>query len=335
MRVLFAASEVGFGGGERLFIDLVRSAINLDLNVSITVREQSELWKMLNMEGANIVAQEEISHSKYDILIANDAHSLRANRSHANLSHFICHGPWEATFIKLAFCLMFRVKVSVVSNHVASSFPYLFRSMIRPTVLMYGPSQDFISEYSVTKQAAREMLEIPEQAFVIANVSRFHPVKRLPMLLETIDMLGSEVYGAIAVSKNFHSSEEKQAYSEFHDVRSGSTNVRIVEDSDVRLVLSAADVYVSTSQNETLGISMLEALSFGLPLISTATDGPSDFIRPGLNGWTIESSSKSISTLLLKVLNDKKMLKEMKTLAEFMALGRSPERALQQILRKT
>jgi len=45
-------------------------------------------------------------------------------------------------------------------------------------------------------------------------------------------------------------------------------------------VLAACDLLLSTSQSESLGIAMLEALACGIPVATTASEGPPDFICP-------------------------------------------------------
>jgi glycosyltransferase involved in cell wall biosynthesis len=333
MRVLFAASEVGFGGGERLFIDLVRSAIKLDLDVTVSVKENSELRKMLDSEGVRTLSTlADIPH-KYDVLIANDARSLRQHRSNSKNQHFICHGPWEATLLKLIFCLIYRVQVWTVSNYVSASFGSFFQSLLKPEILMYGPANQFRSGFELTKREARRILGIPQNAFVVANVARFHPVKRLPLFLQVVEDAGSETFAAIAVSRNFKSKEENEAHSIFTSNKSRWANLRVVEEGDVRLVLSASDVYLSTSVSETLGISMMEGLLFGLPVLSTAGDGPRDFIRPGLNGYIVNSDKpKEISKLLNELSNNLELLRSMALVAENTISNRSPDKALDQIL---
>lgn len=60
--------------------------------------------------------------------------------------------------------------------------------------------------------------------------------------------------------------------------------------SDVQSYLSKADVFVLTSKYEGLPLSVLEAMSVGLPIIATDVGGISDVIRQEENGLLIQSN---------------------------------------------
>ncbi len=66
--------------------------------------------------------------------------------------------------------------------------------------------------------------------------------------------------------------------------------------SDVEIYLSKADIYVATSLFEGLPLSMLEAMSAGLPIISTNVGGVKDIIRDGENGILVESGNENAYT---------------------------------------
>ena len=61
-----------------------------------------------------------------------------------------------------------------------------------------------------------------------------------------------------------------------------------VTGSEKERLLRAADVYILPSYNEGLPISILEAMSFGLPIISTGVGGIPEVVRPHENGLLVE-----------------------------------------------
>jgi glycosyltransferase involved in cell wall biosynthesis len=57
--------------------------------------------------------------------------------------------------------------------------------------------------------------------------------------------------------------------------------------NDVTPLYAAADVFISAARFEPFGLVVLEAMSNGLPLICTRTDGPSEFLAGGAEGRRI------------------------------------------------
>lgn len=55
-----------------------------------------------------------------------------------------------------------------------------------------------------------------------------------------------------------------------------------------------ADFYVSSSRKETFGVVLLEALSCGLPVVSTISGGPEDFVNEHVGILVDKESSKSL-----------------------------------------
>ena len=67
--------------------------------------------------------------------------------------------------------------------------------------------------------------------------------------------------------------------------------------------LSKADIYVLPSYNEQMPMSILEAMGFGLPVISTFVGGIPEMVTPGENGILIEAGDKKALTAALKELS--------------------------------
>lgn len=61
-------------------------------------------------------------------------------------------------------------------------------------------------------------------------------------------------------------------------------------------VYSLFDCYVSASFREGFGVSILEAMACGLPVISTDIPGPSDFLRNGINSLLVKPNDVSSLT---------------------------------------
>jgi len=83
---------------------------------------------------------------------------------------------------------------------------------------------------------------------------------------------------------------------------------RLEKDNDVKEMIKSACILVMPSQRECFGIVPLEAMALGTCVISTATDGPKDYIVPGRNGFLTEiNSAKDLGEKLGILLNDQNL----------------------------
>ncbi len=126
-----------------------------------------------------------------------------------------------------------------------------------------------------TPGALRSQLEIPENAFVFGAVARLAQQKRIDRLLDALALMGNNVHLIIAgdgperdalIAKTIELGLTRRAHLTGHR-------------NDVNEVLDAIDVFVVSSDREGLANSMLEAMAFGLPVISTAVSGASDALE--------------------------------------------------------
>jgi len=71
--------------------------------------------------------------------------------------------------------------------------------------------------------------------------------------------------------------------------------------------LNAADFFVLPSESEALGISLLEALSCGLPSIETRADGINDILDAGVNGRLFDiNDANGLLSIMVEFIADPK-----------------------------
>jgi len=88
-----------------------------------------------------------------------------------------------------------------------------------------------------------------------------------------------------------------------------------------------ASLFILPSLNEGMSNAMLEALSCGLPLVSTNTGGADELIKEGINGYIVNfKDSNDIADKLEKLINNSELTRQMgvesRKIAETMSWGK-------------
>jgi glycosyltransferase involved in cell wall biosynthesis len=75
---------------------------------------------------------------------------------------------------------------------------------------------------------------------------------------------------------------------------------------DIAPLLAALDVYVSASHTESFGLTIVEAMALGLPVVATATEGAQEIINPDDAGVLVPVGDvEALGSAVLRLLEDK------------------------------
>jgi N-acetyl-alpha-D-glucosaminyl L-malate synthase BshA len=114
------------------------------------------------------------------------------------------------------------------------------------------------------------------------HVSNFRPVKRVPWLVEAFALATRERPAELVLVGDGPTRAE--ACERARQLGLGS-RVRFLGERDaLPELLAPADVFVLSSSEESFGLSALEALSCGIPVVATAVGGVPEVIRDGETG---------------------------------------------------
>lgn len=96
---------------------------------------------------------------------------------------------------------------------------------------------------------------------------------------------------------------------------SGFPNIKFlgwIDDEGRKAALSRASVFCLPSWNEGLPMSILEAMSAGLPVVSTPVGGIPEAIKDGVTGFLVQpGDTQGLATALTKILLDSEMANTM------------------------
>jgi glycosyltransferase involved in cell wall biosynthesis len=164
---------------------------------------------------------------------------------------------------------------------------------------------------AVDRQRARRSLGLDDHAIVVATVARLDPVKDLLTLLEAFASVRRRIPGAhLVVVGDGPEREKLTARAELPDLAGG---VHIIGfRSDVRALLPAADVYVSSSISEGVSITILEAMAAGVAVVATAVGGTPEILTDGASGLLVPSRDpERLASAILSLAVDRRRRAEL------------------------
>jgi glycosyltransferase involved in cell wall biosynthesis len=157
------------------------------------------------------------------------------------------------------------------------------RRMIRPFAELDGfEAKDVALIWNGVEPAedeaadVRSELGIPQEAFVAGTVGRLAKQKRIDRLIQAIDIL-PDVRCIIAGD----GARKGDLAALVSDLRLGDRVILAGHRDDTDAVLASLDVFVVSSDTEGLSNAMLEAMSRGVPVVSTDVSGAEDALTPG------------------------------------------------------
>ena len=150
----------------------------------------------------------------------------------------------------------------------------------------------------------RRRLAIPDDAVVIAFLGRFHPIKRLDLLaaaFATLRARNRDVHLVLA------GPDERSLVPGLREMLAAHLDrvhfVGALDDTNKWAMLKAADVGVQCSDSESFGMSIVEFLSSGTPVVVTRTCPWQEIESAGCGLW-VEQSAAAIAAALDALIAD-------------------------------
>ena len=171
-----------------------------------------------------------------------------------------------------------------VSGRVANSTGG--RAADRTSVLVHGVVQDDLVPSWDGRNRVRADLGLAEGTTVVLTVANLREQKDYPNLMAAariaLDALDDVVFLAVGQGP-----DEEKVHTLHADLGLGDGFRLLGYREDVPDLLSAADIFVLASKYEGYPIAVMEALSMGLPVVSTDVGGVPDTLEEGVQGLLV------------------------------------------------
>lgn len=162
------------------------------------------------------------------------------------------------------------------------------------------------TEINYNKQTRiKEKYNIKENCFVVGYCGRLVRDKGIIELVNSITNLQKKHNIQLLLVGDFE--ERDQLPTEIIDIienNSGIIKTGFIYE-DIEYFYSLMNLFILPSFREGFPTSVLEASSMGIPVLTTKATGCIDSIIEGVTGFFIENSADSISSEILKIINNK------------------------------
>jgi len=225
---------------------------------------------------------------------------------------------WIRSFLRL-FMPRLAHRIICVSSQAAKLFS---PAVIAKKVTVVNDGVDLKLFYPRPDvPAIKVQLGIPDDRLVIGYCGRLIRRKGVAVLIDSLESLLDKGYNlhlliiGVIVPKYRDQAEEIQ-----RRLAAGSLKQRhtlLLEVKDVARYLSPSDMVVQPSiEPEGFGLTALEAMALGKPVIATPLGGPLDLIKPGQNGlFAGPGDSRDLAQKIEELINDKDLRQRLGTQA--------------------
>ena len=155
-------------------------------------------------------------------------------------------------------------------------------------------------------------LKYQDNIFRIVSCSRVEPVKRIYKIVETLEILDKQkkliewthIGGGSQLNKIKKICQAKKMKYIKWDFKGDIKNAEVIQLYKEKKF----DLFINVSSSEGLPVSIMEALSFGIPVIATDVGGTSEIVVNNITGQLIE---KNITSLKLAQIIKEYMTKDL------------------------
>ncbi|MFH1226710.1 MAG: glycosyltransferase [Planctomycetota bacterium] len=192
-----------------------------------------------------------------------------------------------------------------VRNHLARNGIPSYKT----TVIYNGKSsRDYTADSA--KQDIRKELNIPPGNYVIANISKLRPEKRVDVFIKAVPAVLKEIPNAtfLIVGDGPLESELKQLAND-KGLSGGVifTGVR----NDIPAILRSSDLLALSSSYEGCPNVVIEAMASGVPVVATAVGGTPEIVQDGATGLLVPPENPDLlAGAIIALLKDKNRASE-------------------------
>jgi N-acetyl-alpha-D-glucosaminyl L-malate synthase BshA len=215
--------------------------------------------------------------------------------------------------------------VTAVSDNLRQETYQYFR-ITKEIEVIYN----FIDHTKYVKKPDAECLKqfaAPNGEKVITHISNFRPVKRIPDVIRTFDIIRKSINAKLLMVGD--GPERNAAERLVRELNLEKDVLFLGKVKQTYDILPCSDLFILPSDSESFGLSALEALASGVPVISTRAGGVPEVQIEGKTGFlSAIGDVQNMAENALYILSDNTRLEEFRKNAYARALDFSTEKII-------
>jgi len=335
--ILFIHHVSSLGGAERYLCSLIEVLDKEKYKVFFICQEPGPLSEVLAGLGVTVSCMPLGAWRKLPYLMANIL-TIRdivdfCKRYHIDL---ICsnnyrvssYTVWPAKFLNIPVVTIIQDFVSrhklwkfntfvsdalvAVSRAIADPIRLYFKKEI--TVIYNGTDADALLSSLPPGDSLRSQFPVLKGKRIVGMVANIVPLKRHKLFLESMGEVLAQAENVMLVV--IGDSLDPQQLS-LDDLKEYAKELKISDQvvftgssQDVPALLKSFDILVHPSDREAFGRVVMEAMALGVPVVATASGGPSEIIEEGVSGFLVPVGDKENIVSRVNMLLKDDLLRE-------------------------
>lgn len=200
-------------------------------------------------------------------------------------------------------------KIVAISQNVANNFNKIYNKE-EITVIINNLVD--VSKLKRIKKIPKEKYDLE-----LVTVGRLHKVKGYDRLLEVINRLKKENLFNNSILKIVGDGEELSNLKKYVKDNDLTNEVKFYgKRNDPWKYLQNGDLFIISSYNEAFGLTVIESLTMGIPVLATEYASAREMMIDGKNSLIVENSTQALYEGLKRIIENKKILSKMKSNAK-------------------
>lgn len=235
----------------------------------------------------------------------------------------------EPSFFKMTrFGIQRSDAVTAVSKYLKAQTESTFKTNVPIDVIYNFVDSERFKPRTESNPCKRKHLA-PEGEKLLIHVSNFRPVKNIPDVVKIFALVRKQMKSRLLMVGEGPELPTARALAQELGVERDV--VFLGKQQAVENVLACADVFLLPSAYESFGLSALEAMSCGLPVLATEVGGLPEVVNPGVDGWLCKVGDvKCVAERACQVLSNERKYKAMSRAARRKAESFSPQKIVSQ-----